>query len=90
MVNLNDPEVAMRQNEEKRELMLLEAAELIKMAMAQRAVDQAKVERAVNDASRKRDHGERIYTFVVDYGQNMKLPKGAARLHLLFPPIECV
>jgi hypothetical protein len=62
-----------RQNDEERELMLLEAAEHIKMARAQRALYQAKVEIAVRDAAAKKDHSERVYTFVVDYGQNMEL-----------------
>jgi hypothetical protein len=32
------------------------------------------VARAVQDATAKKDHSEKVYTFVVDYGQNMELP----------------
>ena len=54
--------------------MLLEAAIHIKMARAQRALYRAKVAQAVQDATAKKDHSEKVYTFVVDYGQNMELP----------------
>ncbi len=74
-VRRNTSEAAWRQNdEERRELMLLEAAEHIKMARAQRALYQANVEIAIRDAAAKKDHLERVYTFVVDYGQIMELP----------------
>ena len=73
-VNLNTPEASCTEVEEERELMLLEAAEHIKMARAQRALYQAKVELAVRDATEKKKHCDRVYTFVVDYGQNMELP----------------
>ena len=42
-VNLNTPEASHTEVEEERELMLLKAAEHIKMARAQRALYQAKV-----------------------------------------------
>ena len=70
-VNLNTPEAAWRENDEERELMLVEAAEHIKMARAQRALYQANVELAVHDASANKDHEDRVYTFVVDFGQIM-------------------
>jgi len=60
--------------DEERELMLLDAAEHVKMARAQRALYQAKVADAVADATEGKDHTVRRYTFVVDYGQNMELP----------------
>ncbi len=28
----------------------------------------------MQDATAKKDHSEKVYTFVVDYGQNMELP----------------
>ena len=53
--------------------MLMQAAEI---ARTQRAFYQAKVADAVADADATagRDHAERWYTFVVNYGQNMELP----------------
>ena len=74
VVNLNAPEASWRKSDEERELMLLEAAKHIKMARAQRALYRAKVAQAVQDATAKKDHSEKVYTFVVDYGQNMELP----------------
>jgi hypothetical protein len=44
------------------------------MARAQRALYQAKVALAVQDATAKKDHLRRVYTFIVNYGQNMELP----------------
>jgi hypothetical protein len=44
------------------------------MARAQRALYQAKVADAVADATARKEHLVRRYTFVVDYGQNMELP----------------
>ena len=73
-VNLNTPEASRTEVEEERELMLLEAAEHIKMARAQRALYQAKVELAVYHATHKTKHYDCVYTFVVDFGQNMELP----------------
>jgi Zn-finger protein len=55
-------------------LLELEAAWHIKMARSQRALYRSKVARAVQDATAKKDHSEKVYTFVVDYGQNMELP----------------
>ena len=69
-----NPEAAARPDDEERELMLLEAAVHIKMARAQRALYQLKVELAVAAALAKRDHSEMVFTLVVDYGQNMELP----------------
>jgi hypothetical protein len=54
--------------------MLLQAAVHIKMTRAQRALYQAKEANAVADATARKEHLERRYTFVVDYGQNMELP----------------
>jgi hypothetical protein len=73
-VDLNLAEAASNGADEERELMLLQAAEHVKMARAQRALYQAKVADAVADATEGKDHAERRYTFVVDYGQNMELP----------------
>jgi hypothetical protein len=73
-VDLSPPEAASRKVDEEREMMLLDTATHIKMARAQRALYQAKVELAVQDATAKMDHSRRVYTFIVDYGQNMELP----------------
>ncbi len=54
--------------------MLLQAAAHIKMARAQRALCQAMVADAVADATARKEHSVRRYTFVVRYGQNMELP----------------
>ena len=40
----------------------------------QTLMDQKLVADAVSDAEERKDHTERRYTFVVDYGQNMELP----------------
>jgi hypothetical protein len=72
-VDLNPQEVASTEEDEERELILLEAAAHIKMARAQRALYQVKVALAVQDATAKKDHSRRVYTFVVDYRQNMEL-----------------
>jgi hypothetical protein len=61
-------------NMEERELMLIQAVEHVKMAREQRMLYQQKVADAVEDAKVGRPHGERRYTFVLDYGQNMELP----------------
>ncbi len=60
--------------DKERELMLLQASAHIKMARAQRALYQAKAADAVADATARKEHSVRRYTFVVDYGQNMELP----------------
>ncbi len=75
-VDLNVPEASWRESDEERELMLLEAAIHIKMARAQRALYQATVVGAVQDAIAKKDHLEKVYTFVVNYGPKF----GAAQL----------
>ena len=67
-------DAARNTNEEERELMLLQAAEHVKMARIQRKLYQQKVAEAVEDAKVGKAHKERWYTFVVDYGQNMELP----------------
>jgi hypothetical protein len=59
---------------EERELICLEAATHIKMARVQRALYQQKVALAVVDATAVKDQLVRVYTFVVDFGQNMELP----------------
>ena len=71
-VDLNKLDCASDEVAEEREQMMLEAAEHIKMARAQRQLYQDKVERAVKSVDNP--HSERMYTFVVDYGQNMELP----------------
>ena len=73
-VDLKSAKAASNGADEERELMLLEAAEHVKMARAQRALYQAKVADAVADATEGKNHTVRRYTFVVDYGQNMELP----------------
>ncbi len=55
-------------------MMLLKAATHIKMARAQRALYQEKVAAAVASTRTGKQHGESVYCFVVDYGQNMELP----------------
>ncbi len=55
-VNTTTPEAAWREVDEERELMLIEAAELIKMSRAQRALYQAKVALAIQDATANKDH----------------------------------
>jgi hypothetical protein len=60
-VDLNPPKLASTNEEEERELMLLEAAAHIKMARAQRALYQAKVALAVEDATVNKDHLVRVY-----------------------------
>ena len=71
-VDLNQPECASDEVAEEREQMMLNAAEHIEMARAQRKLYQQKVEAAQHTMDRP--HSERTYTFVVDYGQNMSLP----------------
>jgi hypothetical protein len=86
-VDLNPLESALTKEEEERELMLLEAAAHIKMARVQRALYQAKVALVVQGAMVNKDHLGRVYTVVVDYGQNMELPvynKRAAQMQVLF------
>jgi hypothetical protein len=73
-VDLNPPESSSTKKEEERELMLLEAAAHIKMASVQRALYQAKVALANEDAKVNKNHSARVCTFVVDYRQNMELP----------------
>jgi hypothetical protein len=73
-VDLNHPEVASTKADKERELMLLQAAAHINIARAQRALYQAKVADAVADATARKEHSVRRYTFVVDYRQNMELP----------------
>jgi hypothetical protein len=73
-LDLNCLEAASMKTGKERELMLLQAAAHIKMARAQRALYQAKVADAVADATARKEHSVRRYTFVVDYGQNMELP----------------
>ena len=72
--NTDQPDAAGNPNEEMRELIMLQAAEHVKMARIQRKLYQQKVAEAVEDAKVGRAHSERRYTFVVDYGQNMELP----------------
>ncbi len=73
-VDLNRPDAASTKADEERELMLLQAAAHMKMARALRALYQAKAADAVADATARKEHLVRRYTFVVDYGQNMELP----------------
>jgi hypothetical protein len=68
------PEAARNKIDEEREMMLLEAANHIKMARAQRALYQEKAAAAVASTRAGKPHGESVYCFVVDYGQNMELP----------------
>jgi len=44
------------------------------MVRVQRALYRAKVAQAVQDATAKKDHSEKVYALVVDYEQNMELP----------------
>ncbi len=73
------PPDPLAQAQEERELifMLMQAAKHVEMARAQREHcirQRAKVADAVADATSGKDHAERRYTFVVNYGQNMELP----------------
>ena len=63
-VDLNPPKSASTNKEEERELMLLEAVAHIKMTRAQRALYQAKVALAVQDATANKDHLVRVYHLV--------------------------
>ncbi len=71
-IDINRPECAATKLAEEREQMMLEAAEHIQMARAQRTLYQEKVNAAKMTVDSP--HSERTYTFVVDYGQNMTLP----------------
>jgi predicted small metal-binding protein len=71
-VDLNQPKCASDKVAEEREQMMLDAAEHIKMARAQRKLYQQKVDDVKRTVDRP--HSERTYIFVVDYGQNMSLP----------------
>lgn len=68
------PESATTTVAEEREVLLLESAMHIRMARSQRALYQSKIEEAQKDAREDKEHSERRYTFVVEYGQNMELP----------------
>ncbi len=67
-IDLNCLDAASTKVDKERELMLLQAAAHIKMARAQRALYQAKVVDAVADATSRKEHLVRRYTFIVDYG----------------------
>jgi hypothetical protein len=85
-VDLNLAEAASNGADEERELMLIDSAEHVKMARSQRTLYKANVADAVADATEGKDHAERRYTFVVDYGQNngaASLQQRAARHHVL-------
>jgi hypothetical protein len=71
-ININRPECASDKVAEEKEQMMLEAAEHIKMARAQRQLYQEKVEKARRTVEKV--HLEQTYAFVVEYGQNMELP----------------
>ncbi len=73
-ISINEPECAATTIEEERELLLLESAEHVVMARAQRKLYQEKMDKAQEHARSGMVHSERTYTFVVDYGQNMELP----------------
>jgi hypothetical protein len=73
-VYLNHLDMASTKADKERELMQLHAAAHIKMAMAERVLYQAKVTDVVADATARKEHLVRRYTFVVDYGQNVELP----------------
>ena len=73
--NANDSnESATSKVMEQWEALLLDAAEHVKMSQEQGLLYQAKVKKAVVDAKVGIAHGERTYTFVVVYSQNMELP----------------
>jgi hypothetical protein len=71
-LDINRPECAATVMAEEREQMMLEAAEHIQMARAQRTLYCQKVDEA--RMSVDKPHSEGTYTFVVDYGQNIELP----------------
>jgi hypothetical protein len=66
-------EAAATTEQEKIEQLLLEAAEHVKMARAQRSLLNAKVEKAREDSQNQVSHATRTRTLVVDYGQNMAM-----------------
>jgi hypothetical protein len=68
------PESAATSVAEERKLPLLESALHVSMARAQRALYQEKINEAKEHGRSCKEHSERTYTFVVDYGQNMELP----------------
>jgi hypothetical protein len=72
-IDITGLEAARTRSQEEKERMLLEAAEHIKMARTQRKLYQEKVAKAKRTATNP--HDSRTYTFVIDYGQNMDLPK---------------
>jgi hypothetical protein len=70
-VDLSPLEAASRKGDKARELMLLDAAVHIKMARVQRALYQAKVELAVQDATAKKDHLWRVYMLIPKWAQTL-------------------
>ncbi len=68
-MDLNPLELASTKEDKERELMLLETAAHVKKARAQRALYQAKVELAVQDATAKKDHSRRVYTLLLIMGR---------------------
>ena len=65
---------ALNPADESREKMLLRAAKHVKMSRVQRIMYQFYVVKYINHTRENVKHSERIYTFVVDYGQNMEMP----------------
>jgi hypothetical protein len=67
-------EAAATTEQEKTEQLLLEAAEHVKMARAQRSLLNAKVEKVREDSQNQVPHATRTRMLVVDCGQNMAMP----------------
>ncbi len=74
LVSIDEPECATTTVAEEHELLLFETALHVRMARAQRKLYQDKMDVAKEHARSNKEHSERTYTFVVDYGQNMELP----------------
>ena len=71
-ININRPECASDKVAEEKEQMMLEAAEHVKMARAQRQLYQDKVEKARRTVEKV--HSERTYTFVSTTGRKWSCP----------------
>ncbi len=73
-INIKSHEWTLDMIADKQEILLLDAANHIKMSRSQRSLYQEKVAATVTDATEGVTHLEQTYTFVMDYGQNMELP----------------
>ena len=72
--NPDGNEKAADQQKETNEKMLMRAAYHIKQARAQRRLYRLCTANAIKSVQEQTSHSKRIYTLVVDYGQNMDMP----------------